>query len=35
MLSVKMDSKRGIAVLKPKGALSKKDFNSGDTIQNS
>jgi len=26
MLSVKMDKKHGIAVLKPKGALSKKDF---------
>lgn len=26
MLSVKLDRKRGIAVLKPKGALSKKDF---------
>jgi hypothetical protein len=26
MLSVKLDQKRGIAVLQPKGALSKKDF---------
>jgi SpoIIAA-like len=26
MLSVKLDKKRGIAVLEPKGALSKKDF---------
>jgi hypothetical protein len=26
MLSVKLDKKRGIAVLQPKGALSKKDF---------
>jgi SpoIIAA-like len=32
MLSVKLDKKRGIAVLKPRGALSKKDFERAATV---